>query len=282
MGELAVIEERALTAVEVRSHVNLIQEVMSRVMKEETHYGVIPGTKKPSLWKAGSEVLLTTFRIAVDPEIEDLSTHDEIRYRLRVHGVHQGTGVRVGTGVGECSSNEEKYKWRRAICPEEWAATDEARRRVKYGRAKRGSSGPGFYTEQQVRTDPADQANTILKMAKKRGQIDMTLTATGASDCFTQDLEEMESQREAETEEQRPPIKEPKRKSESKPASTTAGTVTEGQVKVIRANAEKCGLVESAVCTQFQVGHLEEIDASAINDVLEWIEDNNAGADVPQ
>ena len=44
---------------------------------------------------------------------------------------------------------------------------------------------------QQVRTNPADIANTVLKMAKKRAQIDLTLTATAASDCFTQDVEDL-------------------------------------------------------------------------------------------
>jgi hypothetical protein len=38
---------------------------------------------------------------------------------------------------------------------------------------------------------PVDMYNTILKMAKKRSQADAVLTATGASDIFTQDIEDM-------------------------------------------------------------------------------------------
>jgi len=186
--ELAVVEapSRALTASDVRAHVNLIQQVMAAVMKEGTHYGTIPGCKQPSLYKAGSEVLLTTFRIAVDPEVEDLSTPDEIRYRVRCKGVHQTSGIVLGTGIGECSSSEEKYKWRRAVCEEEFEQTPENRRRIRYRAGKSGT-----WTEKQIRTEPADNANTVLKMAKKRAQIDMTLTATGASDIFTQDVEDM-------------------------------------------------------------------------------------------
>ena len=37
--------------------------------------------------------------------------------------------------------------------------------------------------------NPADYYNTALKMAKKRAQVDATLTVTAASDFFTQDLE---------------------------------------------------------------------------------------------
>jgi hypothetical protein len=45
--------------------------------------------------------------------------------------------------------------------------------------------------KQQVRTNPADVANTILKMAKKRGLVDAILTVTAASDIFTQDIEDL-------------------------------------------------------------------------------------------
>ena len=39
-------------------------------------------------------------------------------------------------------------------------------------------------------SDLADTYNTVLKMAKKRALVDATLTATAASDIFTQDLED--------------------------------------------------------------------------------------------
>jgi hypothetical protein len=45
--------------------------------------------------------------------------------------------------------------------------------------------------KKQVRTNPADVANTILKMAKKRAQVDAVITATAASDIFTQDIEDL-------------------------------------------------------------------------------------------
>jgi hypothetical protein len=39
--------------------------------------------------------------------------------------------------------------------------------------------------------NPADYYNTCLKMAKKRAHVDAILTATAASDIFTQDIEDM-------------------------------------------------------------------------------------------
>jgi hypothetical protein len=194
VNDIVAVQNRALSAAEVRTHINLIQEVMRGVMKEGTHYGVIPGCKQPSLFKPGSEVLLTTFRIAISLNVEDLSDEDEIRYRVFATGTHQTTGVVVGQGVGECSSSEDKYKWRKAVCDEEFDDTPETRRRIKY---QKGGYSNGSYDKnaviriKQVRTEPADLANTVLKMAKKRAQIDFTLTAMGASDIFTQDIEDI-------------------------------------------------------------------------------------------
>lgn len=190
MNQIATIEQppqgRYLTPANVREHVNLIQEVMRSVMIKDTHFGVIPGCKQPSLYKAGSEVLLTTFRIAVSVQVEDLSTPDCIRYRVRTIGTHQSSGIVVGEGIGECSSDEEKYKWRQTYVKKEYEGTPESRRRMKYAEYQGKAS-----EKMQVRTEPADVANTVLKMAKKRAQIDMTLTALAASDIFTQDIEDL-------------------------------------------------------------------------------------------
>ena len=149
-----------LSAAQIRSHVNLIQEVMRAVMKENTHFGVIPGCKKPSLWKPGAEVLFTTFRIAVDPRIEDLSTSDEARFRVTAFAT-SASGVQLGSSAGEASSSEEKYKWREVVCEEEWDATAEDQRRRKWKRSREST-----YSVQQVRTQIADVRNTVLKMAR--------------------------------------------------------------------------------------------------------------------
>ncbi len=185
---LAVREPEQLTAKDVRAQVNLVQEVMKAVMQKGTHYGTIPGCgEKPTLLKPGAEKLASTFRLAINPEIEDMSIKDVVRFRIRAMITHQNTGAFLGAGVGECSSNEEKYCWRNAVCKEEYDETPEDRRRKKW---RRGYSGK-VEAVQQVRTNPADLANTILKMAKKRALVDGILTVCGASDIFTQDIEDM-------------------------------------------------------------------------------------------
>ena len=195
MNDIVEVPARAIvpnagrmSVTEVVQHAKAVQEIMGAVMREGEHYGKIPGTDKPTLYKAGAEKLCMTFRIADTYRTEDLSTADCIRYRVTCIGSHQMTGTELGSGMGECSTSEEKYRWRRAVCKEEFDATPETMRRVKYARGKGGS----FYTQEQVRTEPADMANTVLKMANKRAKMAMVLNVTAASDCFTQDLEDLD------------------------------------------------------------------------------------------
>lgn len=186
MSELA-IREHEFSAPEVRDRVNLVQTVMRSVMKKDTHFGTIPFTPKPTLYKAGAEVLCMTFKIAQEYKIEDLSTQSEARYRVICVGRHQLSGISLGEGVGECSSMEEKYAYRAAVCKEEFDAAPEAQKRVKWSKGKNGAAA---YSVNQVKTNPADLANTVLKMACKRAMVAMTLNVTAASDIFSQDLED--------------------------------------------------------------------------------------------
>lgn len=178
-----------MSVAEVVQHAKAVLEVMQAVMREGEHYGKIPGTDKPTLLKAGAEKLCMAFRIADEYRVEDLSTADAVRYRVTCVGIHQTSGVTLGSGMGECSTSEEKFRWRKAICKEEFEATPSNMRRIKYARGK----GGGHYTQEQVRMEPADLANTVLKMACKRAKMAMVLNATAASDCFTQDWEELDA-----------------------------------------------------------------------------------------
>jgi hypothetical protein len=176
------VDPAPLTPERIREQVQVVQRVLSAVMKRDVHYGVIPGCGKPTLLKPGAEIILTTFRIGAKIHIEDLGDGYDFRYRITTEGFYLPTGNTVGYGVGECSSLEKKYAWRAAVCQEEFDAELETRRQIYYSK-----NNPPI---NQVRTNPADLANTILKMAKKRALIDLCLTSTACSDVFEQDLDE--------------------------------------------------------------------------------------------
>ena len=209
-----VIDRGALPVAEVTGRVRRIQEVMRALMKDGTHYGTIPGTPKPTLYQPGAELLCVTFRVAPSPRVEDLSTTDAVRYRVTMQATSQVTGEVLGEGVGECSSNEEKYRWRRPTCDEEFAETPDDLKREKWTRGKSGN-----FKAKQIRTSPADIANTVLKMAYKRALISMTRTVLACSDQFAQDLEDLpEEIRESVAHEDapaKPPIQPPQRKSQN-------------------------------------------------------------------
>lgn len=181
----------SLEAYEPRDYLSIsaqrtaISNLMAGAMQKDIDYGTIPGTPKPTLYKPGSEKLLAMFHLAAQPVVEDLSTPDVMRYRVFVRITESASGRYLGEGVGEASSGESKYKWRAAVCEEEWQTTPADRRRVFW---KKGNPP---YPAKQVRTEMEDIANTVLKMAKKRAQIDAVLTVTAASDVFMQDAQEI-------------------------------------------------------------------------------------------
>lgn len=187
----APVQMPIMSVAEMTERINAIQSVTRQKMIQDVHYGIIPGTKKPTLYKAGSEMLLVMFQIGPEVSVLDLTSAERIKYRVTTTGIHIPTGNRIGQGVGECSSGEEKYKWRNAVCDDEFEDTPDTHRRIKWAKVWGRDGNPNFLQSKQVRVVPDDIGNTVLKMAKKRAQIDMTLTALGVSDLFNQDIEDL-------------------------------------------------------------------------------------------
>lgn len=276
-NKLATIEQMnqmALSASDIQEQVNIIQKVMKQVMKKDVHFGMIPGCgTKPTLLKAGSEKLLSTFRIGVDPVVEDLSTEDEVKYRVMARGIFYPTGNYLGSGVGVASSNEEKYKWKGSSCKEEFDAVPETRKRIKYAK-KDGKAFPIH----QVRTNVSDVANTILKMAKKRAQIDMTLTVLAASDIFTQDIEEMEISEEIPkgkpiVEQPRPKKVEPEEKSEQEQAEITPAAM----FTIARENGIPQAKIKIMMKKVYKKESTADLTEKELKEIIEWIKGEASG-----
>ena len=261
-----------MTVASIRERSQHVQALIKDLMVEDVHYMVIPGTKNRSLTKQGSEMLLSAFHISVEPQIEDKSDADAVRFTVRAVGAHMGTGIIVGVGIGRCSSNEEKYKWRQAVCEAEWANTPVERRRVKYG----NKQGGGFYTVQQIRTNPEDVANTVLKMAKKRAQADLCLTALAASDAFRP---------QPRPENTRGPAAEDPKTGRAAPGASNAVSqnspaggksdpprpATTAQLGLLKKKLDESGIPENHFLAQFELGRLEEMPFAQVDAALAWI-----------
>jgi hypothetical protein len=199
----------------------IIDQIFKKIMKRDVHYGVIPGMpegSKPSLFKAGAEKLMAVFNLGAKLEIEKTLLADGHReYLVKCHIIHYPTGQLIGDGVGVCSTMEAKYRYRNTA---DYEVTDEviprdAKERKKEYRKKgygmKKHEGEWVWvkygdSEKSENPDVADTYNTVIKMAKKRAQVDGVLSATGASDIFTQDVEDFADWKEADAKEVLEPV----------------------------------------------------------------------------
>ena len=279
-----------MSAEELRTQVNAIQQLMEAVMREGEHYGRICGYRKPSLWKPGAEKLCVAFHIEPAFVVEDLSNSSCYRYRVKCIGTHQPTGKKLGEGMGACSSLEQRFKWRRAS-DAEFENTSAKRRRYKYYFAKDKLRPEEV---KQVRFDHQDLENTILKMACKRALVAMTLNVTAASDIFTQDIEELpEYLRDgqgADIRTQPRTIAQPRRRSKDTETSKQAAgdistewpgpskaahageveTLSEGQKRSVRRRLFAAALSDEAFEQKFGLP-VEALPAARFDEVTAWI-----------
>ena len=191
--------------------VELIAEMQQRVMLPKIHYGVIPGTEKPTLLKPGAEKLCVLFRMAPKITTQDIQRFEypngHREYEITVSMYSIATGKFLGSGVGESCTMESKhrYRYKSYQCPTCGMETI-IKGKEEYGGGwlcfkKKGGCGEKFkdtdpkIVDQKLgrieNPDPADCYNTVKKMAKKRALIDAVLTITATSDIFTQDIEDV-------------------------------------------------------------------------------------------
>jgi hypothetical protein len=288
-----------LTALEIKAQVQLIQEVMQAVMQEGYHFGVIPGTEKPTLLKPGAEKLTTTFRLAPLLHIETRDLENRHReYQVRCTLVHIPTGRVYGEGVGSCTTLEGRYRYRVAerTCPHCGRATI-IKGKAEYGGgwlcfqrkggcgAKFAEQDPSIVSQSAGRIenpDLADTYNTVLKMAKKRALIDATLTATAASDIFTQDLEdytppEMAEAMKSGTVAIQTPF--PTTQARPTPSSSSGGTnrvITKGQLEILLLSQRRSKVSDADfnryLGETYRVSELQEVKQKDLNRILEWLE----------
>ena len=210
---LQLVDESVLTKLGAMSpmivveQVKLVQAVMSGVMRKDEHYGVIPGTKKNCLFKSGAEKLCMTFQLKAEFDVDERKLENGHREYVVTCHLSNRNGDRVATGVGSCSTLESKYRYRGnelvatgEIVPKAYwdmkrSNPEKASEMIGKGRTtKKDDDGTWrIYErgEKQENPDIADVWNTVLKMAKKRAHVDATITATAASDIFTQDVEDL-------------------------------------------------------------------------------------------
>lgn len=198
------------TPKEVLTQIQVIQQLMRDGMTEGEHWGKIPGCgDKPALLKPGAEKLGLMFRLAGKYDVQEVNLpngHLDVKVKCALQ--HIVTGQFWGEGIGSCSTMESKYRYRSGVGENTNVQVPKNYwdiRRSKPQEAQELLGGKGYTTkkgedglwwiyekiEKADNPDIADTYNTVRKIAKKRAFVDAMLSATAASDIFTQDIDEM-------------------------------------------------------------------------------------------
>ncbi len=142
-------------AVQVMNKINQFQQVVKSQLRPKIDFCIIPGTDKPTLLKPGAEKILMLLGVTSTYELlEHVQDYDKGFFAYTVKCVVSKDGLIITEGLGHCNSRERKFM--------------------------------------SQKVDPYTIANTCLKIAKQRAQVDAALTIASLSDVFTQDAEDMD------------------------------------------------------------------------------------------
>lgn len=166
---LTVITAKSLEAVKDQRRM-LMDFIRSQLIKN-TDYGIVPGTKYPSLYKPGAEKLAKLFRLGKrivekEREIDVKGNFAFFSYTVEIYQLD--SGVAVAQLEGSANSQEKKY-----------------RERQIYDKQTRKPTGTEV-------VPIGDLLNTLQKMAQKRAFVGAVIEAVGASDFYTQDIDSPE------------------------------------------------------------------------------------------
>ncbi len=195
----------------------LVREFIAEQMVIAVDYGPMPGVfvkqgeqAKNVLFKPGAEKLFDIFRCKPVYRVLD-KTVDPVTglyfYEIRCRAVQRETGTVLNEGLGSASSYESRYRYRNAdrVCPlcKKAAIIKGAAQygggwlcfKKKGGCNAKWPDGAKEIEGQEAgkiqNPDLADVANTVLKIAKKRAQVDCAIGLARVSDLFTADLEDL-------------------------------------------------------------------------------------------
>lgn len=154
MNELTIYEAAPKPAIaERRGNYTISVCGQEMELKRDIHFGVIPGTKKPSLYKAGAEKIIWMYGVTTDYTLEAaVEDYEQGYFFYRFRCDFRKGDLLITTGYGSSNSRERK-----------------------------NGTASGF-----------DVANSVLKAAKKRAMVDGALLIGQLSDAFSQDMENEE------------------------------------------------------------------------------------------
>ena len=191
VNPLSLIQEVDVKMVsETLTKVKSLQATLKSILVEGHDYGKIPGCgDKPTLLKPGAEKILMSLGITSSYELIEHTEKFEGKgfFAYTVKCVLLKNGQKITEGLGHANSKEKKWAYEFVDERNLEPGTDKSLLKKKTFDSKNGT-----FTKYEVDADVNSKANTILKMAKKRSQIDAVLTVASLSEIFTQDFDDLE------------------------------------------------------------------------------------------
>ena len=158
MNEIELYEgQKAIVEAKRMNYAITVPGGGSAILKREVDFGVIPKTKRPSLYKSGAEKIAFAYglmqRYHIECRVEETEPEPFFFYVVRcdlVKLLPTGQEIIFTSGYGSANTKEKRNGFNGAF----------------------------------------DSANSSLKMAQKRALVSAAISICGGSDLFTQDIED--------------------------------------------------------------------------------------------
>jgi hypothetical protein len=188
---LTLIQDIDVKAVETTVlKVRTLQSTLKNILTDGHDYGKIPGCgDKATLLKPGAEKILMAMGITSTYElVEHTEKFDGLGFfAYTVKCILNKNGIKITEGLGHANSKEKKWAYEYVYEKDLPEGCDKGLLKKKEFNSKQN----GTYYKYEIEADANSKANTILKMAKKRAQIDAVLSVASLSEIFTQDFDDL-------------------------------------------------------------------------------------------
>jgi len=155
-NKISIIDSITLDGIQkTLTKINQFHAIVKATLIPEIDYGMIPGAKKPMLFKSGAENILMLFGLSTTVDIvtviPEQMTKETNFISYTVKCSLRKNNLVASEGIGTCNSSEKKYESKNAL----------------------------------------DIANTVLKMAAKRALVDAVLHVASLSAVFAQETDDI-------------------------------------------------------------------------------------------
>lgn len=157
----------------IQADIALADALVEKVLEPGIDYGLHPGTRSQALKDPGAATIINAFNCYPKAEVLFREVTDvKISYVFDVALISREDGLTKCTGTGACTTMETRYGYR-------WVTDPEAYGFDRASLKTRSRDGRQLY--RITNPDWSELENTILKMARKRAEVDAAMALPGVS-----------------------------------------------------------------------------------------------------